>query len=361
MNQEYFFPTKEIRTKIYENMGAEKNEAIAAVIHGFVSNWSRITEKCAFSFTGAIQHIRSYLNPETIAEVILPVDPNNSVDQASIEELRTTTFRDVFEMYKIRDNLYLPAKMTLQPFYTSKRLGKIKVDKDESLIPTSIENLVFLHFFSKLSRDFLEKYQKTDIETRSNQFELLELWKNFLRELYELIREANSTILRGKDSKEFHCEDLDMLFNFVCFTFESLHNIKKITGRELSTHSELKTKFEKLLFKKEEILSYIIKNQKEIKEDQPVHYYNLYLQIVSSNANKDIARDMEFVFLHVHELKAYSIAKKYLTDNEKIVQAIRSLAFIAEKYQTLSKDKREAIKIRQIEAKMARLLKIVGQ
>lgn len=50
------------------------------------------------------------------------------------------------------------------------------------------------------------------------------------------------------------------------FTIESLEKIKKITKRDIPTASELRSNFEALKFKRESILSYIIRNEKNIKK-----------------------------------------------------------------------------------------------
>ena len=62
------------------------------------------------------------------------------------------------------------------------------------MIPDSIEHLIFLHFFCKISRKFLKNYKKKDVETKSDQFKLTELWLNFLQEINELINEINSSL-----------------------------------------------------------------------------------------------------------------------------------------------------------------------
>ena len=56
-----------------------------------------------------------------------------------------------------------------------------------------------------------------------------------------------------------------------------------------------------------------------ISKEEPIHFYDLYLLIINQNSNSEIARDMEYVYLHIHELKAYRIANQYIYDNEKII------------------------------------------
>ena len=62
------------------------------------------------------------------------------------------------------DKLYLKTEKKLNKFYTSERLNNIqKGEKSEPMIPDSIEHLVFLHFFCKISRKFLKNYKKKDV------------------------------------------------------------------------------------------------------------------------------------------------------------------------------------------------------
>lgn len=81
-----------------------------------------------------------------------------------------------------------------------------------------------------------------------------------------MVNEANVTFLQLQENEEYRCKDITRFFNFVIFTIESLEKIKKITKRDIPTASELKSNFEALKFKKESILSYIIKNEKKIKK-----------------------------------------------------------------------------------------------
>ena len=93
------------------------------------------------------------------------------------------------------EQLWLPTKVKLEKFYTKEKLNSIKVEKGEALIPSTIENLIFCHFYSKISRDFLEKYQKVDLDTKSDQIKLLSVLRSSLKEIYELIQEVNQTFL----------------------------------------------------------------------------------------------------------------------------------------------------------------------
>ena len=70
---------------------------------------------------------------------------------------------------------------------------------------------------------------------------------------------------------------------------------------------------------------------------------------------------MDYIYLHIHELKAYCIASTYMCNNQKLVEAIKSYALIGLKYKTLTEKKRKEIDIIKIQNRLARLLKIVGQ
>ena len=130
-----------------------------------------------------------------------------------------------------------------------------------------------------------------------------------------MINGANRTLLEKPENIDVKCHDIQLFYNFLTFASESLLKIQAITTRDLSAHVELKMNFNYLRIKKEKILQHIIKHQKEVRTDQPIHYYDLYLLIVNQNSTKDIAKDMEFVYLHIHEKKAYNIAESYIYDN----------------------------------------------
>ncbi len=99
----------------------------------------------------------------------------------------------------------------------------------------------------------------------------------------------------------------------------------------------MKSLFDQFKPKKDKLLSFIIANENSIKSDEPIHYYDLYLLIIKQNASSpDIQNDLEYIELHIHELKAFRIATQYIWDNEKLVEAIRSYALIALKYEKLN-------------------------
>mgnify|MGYP000005830802 CR=1 FL=1 len=72
-------------------------------------------------------------------------------------------------------------------------------------------------------------------------------------------------------------------------------------------------------------------------------------------------KDLVDFYLIVNKYKAYQIADKYNTDYAKLVEAIKCLALVANNYLKVSEKKRNAIKINEIEWKMTKLLKTVGQ
>lgn len=240
-------------------------------------------------------------------------------------------------------------------------MKKIKPEEGLAFVPEEIENIVFYHFFCKIVKDFTGNYHQREIETKNNQLELLKLWREVLRQIYELIDAINPTFLSKSENLEYKCQDMQTFFNFVTFAFHSMEKVKNITGRDLPTASSLNAFFEKLKPRQEKLLSYIIANQDKIKAEQPIHYYDLYLLVISQNSSKDMQKDMKYIYLHIHELKAYSIAKLFIYDNEKVVEAIKSYALIALKYKELNEKQKGLINIVQIESRMARLLKIIGQ
>lgn len=364
MNDKYFYSNENVRTKIYENMERNDNEAIKFVIHEFVSNFNSIAVKTALTFGSVVKRVNSLMFEEMKGQEPLSNDDsvNISFDASNYKDIpEAETFKDIFEKY-ISPDLWLARDEDIKigKYYTEDRLKNIKVQKGYPTIPEKIENLVFIHYLYKIGREFLEKFSKKDIEVKGNQLELLELWKEGLRDVYSLVNEVNVTILRKQENEDLSCPDMDKFFSFLLFTIESLVKIKKITKRAIPTATELRSNFEALQFKKEAILCYIIANQRNIKKNQPVHYYDLLLRIISENASKDVVKDMASIFLHIHELKAYLIANDYIYDVEKVIQAIKSYALIVIAYGNISPNKRELIDIVTIYKRLARLLKVVS-
>ena len=85
------------------------------------------------------------------------------------------------------------------------------------------------------------------------------------------------------------------------------------------------------------------------------------MYIIKSISTKEMMKDLVDFYLIVNKYKAYQIAEKYILDNAKIVEAIKCLALVANNYLKVSEKKRDAINIYEIEWKMTKLLKIVGQ
>ena len=96
---------------------------------------------------------------------------------------------------------------------------------------------MFLHFFCEINAKFMEKYVKRDIESRSDPDEMIGLWKDHFRNIYELINEINENLLQKTENKDVWCKDIQKFFNFLMFTFESLLKIKKISDRKVAIHS----------------------------------------------------------------------------------------------------------------------------
>jgi hypothetical protein len=73
-------------------------------------------------------------------------------------------------------------------------------------------------------------------------------------------------------------------FNFLDFLFQSSDLIKSITNRQLAICGSLKALFDQLKPKENKLLTYILSNEDKIIENQPVHYYDLYLKIIRENS-----------------------------------------------------------------------------
>jgi len=157
---------------------------------------------------------------------------------------------------------------------------------------------------------------------------ILPHWKSALKDIYSLIKDISETTLSEGEYDEIRCPDIQKFFDFLIFTYESLLKIQQITDKQLAVHTELKSRFDQLQIKEKKILQYIINNQRTILPGQPIHYYDIYLMIIIHNADQDMMKDLVFVFLYIHEMKAIMIAKSFIHDLEKITLAIGSLALI---------------------------------
>jgi hypothetical protein len=192
---------------------------------------------------------------------------------------------------------------------------------------------------------------------------LLDIWQEFLREVYELMGELNQGLLQGKEYEEIRCPDMQRFLSFIYFAFDWLRRVRRITNRDLSTPADLKSRFDKLRIRKERILKFIVSPGNRIGRDEPIRFYDLYLLIIDTNTTPEEKKDLGYIYLHLHELKAYRIAREHMYDSQchKLVEAIRSLSLVARRYQNLSEKKRNLIRIMEIEEKMAKLLGIVEQ
>jgi hypothetical protein len=66
---------------------------------------------------------------------------------------------------------------------------------------------------------------------------------------------------------------MQRFFDFLMFTLDSSENIKKITGRDIATSTNLKSMFEQFKPRRDRLLSFIIANENSIKKDEPIQYY----------------------------------------------------------------------------------------
>ena len=108
---------------------------------------------------------------------------------------------------------------------------------------------------------------------------------------------------------------MQRFFEFLIFTLDSSEKIKKITGRDIATSTNLKSMFELFKPRRDRLLGFIIANENSIKKNEPIQYYELYLLVIKQNASQDIQNDLEYIELHIHEYKAARIAFQYIHDN----------------------------------------------
>lgn len=78
-------------------------------------------------------------------------------------------------------------------------------------------------------------------------------------------------------------------------------------------------------------------------QDQPIHYYDLYLKIIKENS-KNVENKIDYIYLLIHQLKADKISKDYSFIKERAVQAIKSYSEIIHQYPKLPEGKKLEIK-----------------
>jgi hypothetical protein len=160
----YYFSPQGISTKIYQNIVDTSNNSMLLVSQEFTSGWSRVVTDACLAFSSVIRPISAFLSSDKANTN--NNDPNASFDAG--KESPSFTFKECFGRFGISE-LYLPNKVPLRPFYTAERLSKIsKADSSEPLVPSSIESLLSLDFFCKLSRDFLDGYAKKIVDCKSS-------------------------------------------------------------------------------------------------------------------------------------------------------------------------------------------------
>lgn len=237
-------------------------------------------------------------------------------------------------------------------------MGKsIKLGKGET-IPTSIEGLAFLHFFYSINNEFLSKFAEYEKKSYS---EFLEFIFSHIKLLSELIATINKSLLSKESLASTRCEDLEKYVSFIQFLLHSTVNIKDITQKQLKVTGQIRVFFEQLKPKDNRILSFIIKNENNIKEHEAVHYYDIYLKIIKESSGKESEGKIESIYIMIHKYKADQIASKFSWDKKKVVQAIRSYSEILLKYDRLSENKKAKFNKFKIEKKIAKLLCLIDQ
>jgi hypothetical protein len=114
----------------------------------------------------------------------------------------------------------------------------------------------------------------------------------------------------------------------------------------------------------------MIKNEDNIKGDQSIQYYDLLLMFIRKEESEEmgginddrIADDGNIVsiFVSLHRFKADRIAKMFIFDKSRVVEAVRSYCQIILKYDYLVKRKKKNFNKFQIEKKIASLLCVIG-
>jgi hypothetical protein len=204
----------------------------------------------------------------------IPADSSREIPKDVIPVFR---FEEIFSKFVEDNNLFLKESEELQKFYTPQRLGRTIKLEDGETIPTSIEGLAFLHFFYNVNNEFLGKFAEFEKKSYS---EFLEYIFQHIKLLSELIATINNTLLNKEALSSTRCKDLTRYVSFVKFLLHSTVNIKSITVKQLKVTGQIRVFFEQLRPKDNRILSFIIKNEDKIKENEVVAYYDIYLKII---------------------------------------------------------------------------------
>lgn len=157
------------------------------------------------------------------------------------------------------------------------------------------------------------------------------------------------------------CEDLEKYVNFIQFLLHSTVNIKNITVKQLKVTGQIRVFFEQLKPKDNRILSFIIKNEDNIKANEGVAYYDIYLKIIKESCGNEGEGKIESITTMIHKYKADRIAAKFSWDRKFVVEAIKSYSEILLTYDRLSEAKKAKFNKFKISKKIADLLCLIDQ
>jgi tetratricopeptide (TPR) repeat protein len=181
--------------------------------------------------------------------------------------------------------------------------------------------------------------------------------KSYLKTIYELASAINQNDALVSDSVT--CSDMQKYYDFLDFLFESSALIRSITNRELPICNSLKAFFDNLIPRENKLLTFILNNEENIKEGQPVHYYDLYLRIIRENS-RGFESKIEYIYVMIHRFKADQISARFIYEKQRVVEAIKSYSEIIHQYNRIVEAKRDKINKLDIEKRIARLLLVIG-
>ena len=106
----------------------------------------------------------------------------------------------------------------------------------------------------------------------------------------------------------------------------------------------------------EKILTFINRSYENLcRIDEPIHFYDILIQIINENSNSQLENDMQHIFLLIHCRKADLISGNDNLDRNYVIEAINSYAMIILKISTINESRRSLINVEEIKCKIAEL------
>lgn len=193
-----------------------------------------------------------------------------------------------------------------------------------------------------------------------------------LLDVYNLVKKFCELIQEIRVDYQDESYSIQTYFNFISFLFESINIISYVTGRSFSIVSNLKEFLEKVNPKKAKIICQLIESDRNansmeeslslsfndsyrinkfIIKDQPSHYYDLLLRILTSNASSGAETQRESIFfidLLINYMKACYIFDFNIENKDKCVQAVKSLTKIIEFRSRIPETRKNQLNIYEI-------------